>query len=157
MEISGEMKKTATIIILAVVAIIVGFFIVRENRSAKQSASTANTTNQPTGSQQNWESKTDNQLAATVTITPIDILSQSKEWKFDIVMNTHSIELDQDLTKSAVLVDDQGKEHRPINWEGQIGGHHREGVLIFNKIMPTPKVIELKISGIGNVVRNFVW
>ena len=80
------------------------------------------------------------------------------EWKFDIAMNTHSVELNQDMTKVAVLVDDQGKEYKPISWQGaESGGHHREGVLIFNQITPTPKSIELKITGIGGVVRNFVW
>ncbi len=57
----------------------------------------------------------------------------------------------------AVLVDDQGKEYKPIRWEGPVGGHHREGVLIFDQITPNPKSVELKISNIGDVVRSFTW
>ena len=72
-------------------------------------------------------------------------------------MNTHSVELDQDMTKIAVLVDGQEKEYKPISWEGPVGGHHREGVLIFNQITPIPKSVELKISSIGDVVRSFTW
>jgi hypothetical protein len=72
-------------------------------------------------------------------------------------MNTHSVELDQDMTKIAILVDDQGKEYKPISWEGPVGGHHREGMLIFNQITPNPKSVELKISSIGGVVRSFTW
>ena len=72
-------------------------------------------------------------------------------------MDTHSVELDQDMTKITVLVDDQGKEYKPLGWEGTVGGHHREGMLIFNQITPTPKSVKLKISGIGDVVRSFVW
>ena len=106
---------------------------------------------------ENWESKTDNQAAVSITIAPIDISSHSKEWKFDIVMDTHSVELDQDMTKSAVLIDDKGKEYKPLRWEGPVGGHHREGVLTFAWITPTPKSIELKITGIADVVRSFVW
>ena len=54
-------------------------------------------------------------------------------------------------------IDDSGKEYKPIAWEGPVGGHHREGMLIFNQITPNPKSVELKISNIGDVVRSFVW
>ena len=107
---------------------------------------------------ENWESKTDNQAAVSITIAPIDISSHSKEWKFDIVMDTHSVELDQDMTESAILIDDQDKEYKPISWEGSSGGHHREGVLVFDPIEPTPKYIELKIKNVGGVTeRLFKW
>ena len=73
-------------------------------------------------------------------------------------MDTHSVELDQDMIKIAIIVDDQGKEYKPIRWEGaEAGGHHREGVLIFSQITPTPKSVELKISSISDVVRSFIW
>ena len=107
---------------------------------------------------ENWESKNDNQATVSITVTPIDISSQSKEWKFDIVMDTHSVELDQDMTESAVLIDGQDKEYKPIGWEGPSGGHHREGVLVFDPIEPMPKYIELKIKNIGGVTeRLFKW
>ena len=104
-----------------------------------------------------WETKTDEQANVTVTVTPTDLVPDSKEWKFDIVMDTHSVELDQDLIKSAVLIDNQGKEYKPIAWEGPVGGHHREGVLVFSAVEPTPQAVELKISGLGDVVRSFAW
>jgi len=106
---------------------------------------------------ENWESKTDDQAVVSVTVTPIDISPQSKEWKFNIVMDTHSIELDQDMMKVAVLIGDQSKEYKPINWEGPVGGHHREGIITFNRIIPVPKSVELKISGVGDVMRSFTW
>ena len=109
------------------------------------------------GAEQKWESRTDKQEGVTITVTPIDIFSQAKEWKFNVDMDTHSVELDQDMTKSIVLIDDQDKEYEPINWEGPIGGHHREGMLIFNVIEPMPKSVEIKIKNIGDVVRNFTW
>lgn len=117
----------------------------------KESSSASN-------AQQKWETKTDEQASVTVTVTPIvDISLQSKEWKFDVVMDTHSVELDQDLLKITVLVDDRGKEYKPLNWEGLVGGHHREGMLTFNQITPLPKSIEIKISDVGGVVRSFMW
>ncbi|OYV27146.1 MAG: hypothetical protein B7W98_02380, partial [Parcubacteria group bacterium 20-58-5] len=114
-------------------------------------------TSQQTDNSQKWETKTDDQVNVTVVVTPLDLLPQSAQWKFDIGMNTHSVELDQDMMKSVILIDDQGKEYKPINWEGPVGGHHREGVLTFNRITPTPKSIELKVSGIGDVIRSFTW
>ena len=73
-------------------------------------------------------------------------------------MDTHSVELDQDMTESAVLIDGQDKEYKPIGWEGPSGGHHREGVLVFDPIEPMPKYIELKIKNIGGVTeRLFKW
>lgn len=105
-----------------------------------------------------FESKIDDQALVTVTVIPIDISLQSKEWKFNVSLSTHAVELDQDMVKISVLVDDKGKEYKPIRWEGAPpGGHHREGVLVFNQITPIPKFVGLKISGIGDVVRSFTW
>ena len=106
-----------------------------------------------------WETKNDDQQNVTVAVTPFDLSPQSAEWKFDIALNTHSVELDQDLTKISVLVDDQGKEHLPIRWEGPVpGGHHMEGVLVFAPIKPFPSYIEIKIRDIGSIAeRSFKW
>jgi len=104
------------------------------------------------------ESKIDDQANVTVEVTPLDLSPQSAEWKFNISLNTHSGSLDQDLTNVAVLVDDRGKEYKPIGWEGSPpGGHHRNGTLAFKAVTPAPKSIELRISGVGGVDRNFTW
>ncbi len=148
--------KKSVITILSVAAFLGGFLIFYQNRPVEQKASISEAVQQ-TNSPQKWESKTDDQANVTVVVTPIDLSSQSTEWKFKVVMDTHSVELDQDLVKTTVLVNDQGKEYKPINWDGPVGGHHREGALTFNRIIPTPKSVELKISGIGGVIRTFSW
>ncbi|MFA6272908.1 MAG: hypothetical protein WC673_00215 [Candidatus Paceibacterota bacterium] len=150
------MNKSAIIILLLAI-FIGGFFILYQNRSTERNAPTTSQTDQKTSTKQNWESKTDDQAMVIVTVTPIGISPESEEWKFNVVMSTHSVELDQDMIKSVVLVDVQGKEFKPLNWEGPVGGHHREGLLIFNPITPIPKFVELKISGIGDVIRSFNW
>ena len=148
------MNKTITILILAL-AFIGGFLIFYNPKPA--SSPTQNNSDVSSTSQK-WESKIDEQGSVTVTVTPTLLSEESKEWKFDVVMDTHSVELDQDMTKVSVIVDDQGKEYKPLSWEGaEAGGHHREGVLIFNQITPKPKSFELKISDIGGVVRSFTW
>ena len=149
--------KKSIITILSVAAFIGGFLIFYQNRSVELKTQVDPETSQQTDNSQKWETKTDDQVSVTVVITPTDLSPQSTEWKFDIGMNTHSVELDQDMMKSVVLIDDQGKEYKPLKWEGPVGGHHREGVLTFNRIMPTPKSIEMKVSGIGDVVRSFTW
>ena len=146
-------NKTLTILTLAL-AFLGGFLFFYRGSPTKQIVPVDN---QQTTTKQNWETKTDDQALITVIVTPTDISSQSGQWKFDISMNTHLVELSHDLTKSTVLIDDKGKEYKPIAWGGPDGGHHRVGVLIFNAIQPMPKSIKLKISGIGGVVRTFVW
>lgn len=108
---------------------------------------------------QKWERKTDKQADITVEVTPTNLLPKSKEWKFNIVMDTHVAALDHEMTKVAVLVDDQGREYLPIAWTGDgVGGHHREGVLNFNAIASTSNTIELRINEVGpSTVRVFKW
>lgn len=149
-------NKTLTILTLAL-AFLGGFLFFYRGGPTKELAPVANQTSKQTATKQTWETKTEEQESVTVVVTPLDLSSNSKEWKFDVGMNTHSVELDQDMTKIAVLVDDKGKEYKPLSWDGPVGGHHREGVLIFNQITPNPKSVELKISDIGDVVRSFTW
>ena len=147
-------KKTITVSIL--VLVFIGGFLVLYNPKPVPLPAQENAP--VSGMQQKLRSKVDDQASVTVTATPSDLGTESKEWKFDIVMSTHSVELDQDMTKVAALIDDSGKEYSPVRWEGApAGGHHREGVLIFNKITPSPKSVELRISDMGGVFRNFNW
>ena len=149
-------NKTLTILTLAL-AFLGGFLFFYRGGPTRELVPVANQASEQTTTKQTWETKTEEQASVTVVVTPLDLSLDSKEWKFDVGMNTHSVELDQDMTKIAVLVDDQGKEYKPLSWDGPVGGHHREGVLIFNQITPTPKSVELKISGIGDVIRSFTW
>jgi hypothetical protein len=103
--------------------------------------------------------KTDEQANITVAGTPLDLLPRSKEWKFSVTMNTHTINLNQDMTKVAALVDEQGKEYLPTTWAGDKGdGHHRTGFLLFKSTVPTSTTVELKIRDVGqSTVRVFKW
>src|SRR3989338_3051194 len=104
------------------------------------------------------ESLVDTEENVTITVTPPTFSEEVSEWKFSVGINTHSLELDQDLTKVAILVDDRGGEYKPIGWGGAgPGGHHREGVLTFKSIIPAPRSVELRIVNVGVPVRSFVW
>jgi|SRR3989338_9677681 len=150
--------KNKILTTLSIIAFMGGFLIIFLSGPVQQIAPINNQVNQQPNNSQKLETKTDEQASVTVTVTPMDISPESKEWKFDIVMDTHSVELDQDMIVVATLVADNGEEYKPLRWEGaEAGGHHREGVIIFNQVMPIPKSLKLIISGIGGVMRVFTW
>jgi len=139
------MKKTLTVSILTL-AFMGGFLVFYNSK--------------PVPSPQKWESRIDDQENVTVTITPIaiDLSSETAEWKFDVVLSTHSVELDQDMVQVAALVDDGGNEYKPLRWEGApAGGHHREGLLIFSPVAPYPRNLKLIVNDVGGAQRLFEW
>lgn len=99
-----------------------------------------------------------NERGIKVTATPQKILGEAKTWDFQLVLETHTQDLSDDLAKSAVLIAD-GKQYLPLGWEGAPpGGHHRKGVLRFKAITPLPRSMELQISLAGDASpRSFKW
>lgn len=93
-----------------------------------------------------------------VVIKPINIAAGAA-WDFEIVMDTHTKLLDDDLTKTAVLVDGGGRQYTPLAWQGdKPGGHHRKGVLRFPAPAGEIKSFELQIQGLGaEGKRVFQW
>ena len=82
----------------------------------------------------------------TIAVTPQNLSSDARTWDFKIVLDTHSADLNDDLVKSAVLIAPDAK-HVPVEWDGAApGSHHREGVLRFQPIKPTPPAVELQIQ-----------
>ena len=87
------MNKAITTFVLAL-AFIGGFLIFY---NPKPASSPTENNSETLDTIQKWESKIDEQASVTVTVTPSDLSLESKEWKFDVVLNTHSVELDQDI------------------------------------------------------------
>jgi hypothetical protein len=93
---------------------------------------------------------------ATISVLPEIVSAKNSEWVFEIVMDTHSIELDNDLLASVTLTAG-GAEYLPLRWEGDPpGGHHRSGKLTFKAVDPYPQDLTMTISGIG-APRTFTW
>jgi hypothetical protein len=92
-------------------------------------------------------------------VTPKELSPGASEWVLDIALDTHSVELDDDLVAQTVLVDDQGNEHQPLSWEGDPpGGHHRRGMLTFARVAPFLNVFRLIIKDVGGIAeRIFEW
>jgi hypothetical protein len=147
------MKYLPHIIIglVIIIAVYFGFF-----SGAKEQT----VANEPADAPQaQWETKTDDQPPVTIKVTPVELGQNAEIWKFTLVLDTHSGSLDQDPIQIAVLTDDKGNTYRPSAWEGPgPGGHHREGILVFNPIDPSPEYVELKIKNIDGVSeRVFKW
>ncbi|MBI2100980.1 hypothetical protein HYT53_00020 [Candidatus Woesearchaeota archaeon] len=76
--------------------------------------------------------------------------------EFQIVMDTHSVNLDFDLTEISILYDDIGNAYNPLKWEGsEPGGHHRQGILKFQPINKDAKSIKLVVT--DSTKREFEW
>lgn len=95
----------------------------------------------------------------TVKVTPKSIGSAAGPWEFSVVLDTHSADINDDLTQTATLVTDDGRTVKPLGWNGAApGGHHREGVLSFEVPAPLPRGIELRITRPGEAAaRSFRW
>lgn len=94
----------------------------------------------------------------TVAVSPRNISEDAKTWDFNIVFDTHTQNLSDDLLKSATL-QAAGATHTPIAWDGAPpGSHHREGTLRFRPIKPLPETMELKLQRPGEPApRTFTW
>ena len=105
-----------------------------------------------------YEYKSSDENSVRVGIIP-EQLAPGKQAKFNIKMNTHSVELNQDMAAVSILKDDKGHEYRPIRWDGSPpGGHHRSGVLEFPGIGKGAKSVTLYVKDIANVPeRIFEW
>lgn len=108
------------------------------------------------GAVRSFEEQTKSEGQVDITVTPIF----AGTWRFAISLETHSVELSQELDKVSVLVDDQGREYAPLFWEGDPpGGHHRSGTLVFDgDIDPIASSLTLTIRDIGGISsRQFTW
>lgn len=103
--------------------------------------------------------KTNNEGPVTVTVEPISVSEKEKVWIFKISLDTHSVNLDEDLTELLVLADDVGNEYVPVAWKGDsAGGHHRSGTLSFKAFPDDTDYIELIMKNVGSIEeRRFAW
>lgn len=61
-----------------------------------------------------------------VGVAPAGLSTTASTWDFKVSIDSRGAELTEDLTAAAVLVDDSGKEYKPVGYEGDPrGGTHR--------------------------------
>ncbi len=94
-----------------------------------------------------------------VEVMPLNLDQPETTLHFQVAMNTHSVELDYDLTRLALLRTDQGDEVKPLRWEGSRGGHHVNGVLYFPAVeLDNAQWVEVVIRDVAGIPeRVFRW
>ena len=95
----------------------------------------------------------------SVAVTAGNLGPDTSVWDFAVVLDSPRRNLPDDLLRSAVLVDPQGRKYKPLIWEGApASGDHRAGVLKFIAVKPRPDWVELRISRQGEKKpRSFSW
>ena len=106
---------------------------------------------------------TDDQGKVSVIAQPLNVGSGEEWLKFDLSMNTHSIDLSMDLATLATLTMNNGLYVQAILWDAPRGGHHITGMLVFPASLDGKSVLEgatrmtLVIEDIDVPVRMFTW
>lgn len=97
------------------------------------------------------------------TLGVVDIEVTPRLWQgnrqpaFEIALNTHSVELEYNLTEIIKLTDNLGNTYEPLEWNGGSGGHHLRGEMTFERVRGDPSSLTLTISGIDGQTESFTW
>lgn len=107
--------------------------------------------------------RSDQQGAVTVEVKPLNLVNPSDQLEFDVVMDTHSVDLSMDLATLATLTTDTGIIVQAAAWDAPRGGHHVEGKLIFpatkdgKSILDGASKLTLTIVNVDAPSRAFEW
>lgn len=107
--------------------------------------------------------KTDSQGAVTFEVKPINLENPGDTLIFDVLMDTHSVDLSMDLATLADLSTDNGLTIQSAQWDAPKGGHHVEGKLIFSinsdgkSLLKGAKELTLTIKNVDAPIRKFNW
>lgn len=105
----------------------------------------------------------DDQGAVSVAITPLDLSADVPTLDFEVVMDTHSVDLSMDLTALATLTTDNGRSVTATLWDAVPGGHHVSGMLSFPAtadgvtLLDGASLLTLTIRDIDAPERTFSW
>jgi len=100
----------------------------------------------------------------TVVVTPLNLNGPDGTLKFDVTMDTHSVELNMDLATLATLTTDNGLSVSPAAWDAATGsGHHVSGILSFpaaidgQPLLGGATELTLAMRGVDAPERIFTW
>jgi hypothetical protein len=107
--------------------------------------------------------QTDSQGAITVKITPENIEQPGDTLIFEVIMDTHSVDLSMDLAQLTTLTTDTGKTIQALKWDAPRGGHHVTGKLSFSTLLDGIDIITgvkgftITIDNLDVPTRQFIW
>ena len=105
----------------------------------------------------------DAQGSVAVIVTPLNLGQSADILDFDVVMDTHSVDLSMDLTTLAELTTDSGLSVKPVKWDAPMGGHHVSGTLSFPATIDGAPLLEgvttltLTLLNVDAPERIFTW
>ena len=156
-------KSTLYLLVFALVAL--GLAACSSTPATPTSASSGSTvTPVPSNTQPSADlSRSDSQGAVEFTVTPLNLAAPAETLEFEVVMDTHSVDLAWDLAAQSVLKTDTGLEVQGQSWP--VGsGHHYEGTLTFpaktadgQALLDGAKSLTLTIRDTDVSERVFVW
>jgi hypothetical protein len=107
--------------------------------------------------------RTDEQGAVTVKVQPLPWTGESERLDFEIVLDTHSVDLTFDLAAMSVLSADSGVTATAVQWDAPSGGHHVKGKLSFPArvddkfLLDETTKLTLTIKNVDAPERVFTW
>jgi hypothetical protein len=108
-------------------------------------------------------SQTSDQGAVTIVVTPLNLNNPDESLEFEVVMDTHSLELDMDLAPLSTLTADNGLNVGAISWDAPGGGHHVAGKLSFpttvdgKDLLEGAAVLTISIRDVDVAERLLSW
>lgn len=148
-------KKYIIIVTFAFILGIIGFQVLNES-DKNQSPGISAPPESLVETSDLLDVQANNEGPVSITVTP---QRSDNEWAFEMVLDTHSMDIEENPANVSVLTDEKGNEYKPIEWQGDPpGGHHLKGILKFALISPEPQSIVLKVFQVGGIEeRNFIW
>lgn len=102
-------------------------------RTPPPSATPSAKSESPEAASATGETRTDDQGSVVFSVTPLNLASPGETLEFEVVMNTHSVDLGWDLAARSILQTDTGVEVGATGWPIG-GGHHYGATLSFPAI-----------------------
>ncbi len=149
------MKKTAVYILIGSISAIVVYILVASPTENKEKSEFRSKTTDKT---QQFTEQESIENDVVIVVKP-KVLKVAENPRFEVQFNTHSVNLDFDVSKISKVVDDSGNEYTNSNWEGSAaGGHHRSGFLTFDEPLKETSYIFLIMQDEDSIKeQSFKW
>ena len=121
-----------TFILFLSVFLFWGFNLALSGDNTASSVQSPQTVRQDTSYAKNDMERVNKDGAVTIKVKPLNLGDkEAATIVFDVTMDTHSVNLNFDLSKLSILRNNNGTGVMPSAWSAPRGGHHVEGKLIF--------------------------